>query len=276
VIETAAWDTHGRFIPQQRARPCSNLAEIWRRNHAGQSVARIVSNARLKTHKRSTWLWPQEGACMRMPEGRLLRRLIHAGARGPQDEFRSVAEEVIHEEREKRHLLLATELEWILCGDGIGRRDRARSRTAHDVPKECERGLPPLEVHQPVRDLEDVVLSDENRSIINEVLLEQGRSELLASYGIRPISRILLCGPPGCGKTTTAEVLATELDLELVLVRFDAVVSSFLGETAANLRKVSLCPCPVRRTQGRQNPSSLRRLPRQDRSEPRGRLNLRH
>ena len=43
---------------------------------------------------------------------------------------------------------------------------------------------------------------------------------------------------PGCGRTVSAEAIAAELYLPLALVRFDAVVSSYLGETAANLRKV--------------------------------------
>ena len=47
-----------------------------------------------------------------------------------------------------------------------------------------------------------------------------------------------LCGPPGCGKTLTAEVIASELGRPVAIVRTDSVVSSFLGETAANLRKV--------------------------------------
>ena len=48
----------------------------------------------------------------------------------------------------------------------------------------------------------------------------------------------MFCGPPGCGKTLTAEVIAGELGRPLAIVRTDSVVSSFLGETAANLRKV--------------------------------------
>src|SRR5262249_4991728 len=46
------------------------------------------------------------------------------------------------------------------------------------------------------------------------------------------------CGPPGCGKSVVAEGLAHDLYLPLATVRFDAVVSSYLGETGANLRKV--------------------------------------
>jgi len=61
---------------------------------------------------------------------------------------------------------------------------------------------------------------------------------VLEANGLSPTKRLLLCGPPGCGKTATAEAIATELGLPMLYVRFDSVVSSLLGETAANLRKV--------------------------------------
>ncbi len=61
---------------------------------------------------------------------------------------------------------------------------------------------------------------------------------MLQSYGLKPIRRILFCGPPGCGKTMAAEALAKDLYLPSALARFDAVISSYFGETAANLRRV--------------------------------------
>ncbi|WP_419587279.1 AAA family ATPase, partial [Thiolapillus sp.] len=85
---------------------------------------------------------------------------------------------------------------------------------------------------------EDVVLSDENASLLDELLQEHHRAEILQSHGLRPADKLLFCGPPGCGKTLTAEVLASELGLPLAIVRIDSVISSFLGETAANLRQV--------------------------------------
>jgi SpoVK/Ycf46/Vps4 family AAA+-type ATPase len=48
----------------------------------------------------------------------------------------------------------------------------------------------------------------------------------------------LFFGPPGCGKTITARALAGELGLPLLYVRFDSLISSYLGQTAANLRKL--------------------------------------
>jgi SpoVK/Ycf46/Vps4 family AAA+-type ATPase len=61
---------------------------------------------------------------------------------------------------------------------------------------------------------------------------------VLEVNALLPSHKLLFCGPPGCGKTATAEALANELGLPLLYVRFDSVVSSLLGETASNLRKV--------------------------------------
>ena len=171
-----------------------------------------------------------------MTDGRLLRQLIKTGARAGGEDFRRVAEDVIREQREHKHHLLANDLERILYGEaGLA----GRPGTAHaEIPKDRERGLPLLEVRAPARDLGDIVLSPDNKGVLDDVIREQARSDLLASWGLRPIQRLLFCGPPGCGKTTAAEVLATELGRELAVVRFDAVVSSFLGETASNLRRV--------------------------------------
>ena len=106
------------------------------------------------------------------------------------------------------------------------------------APVDRERNLALLDIREPARRLDDVVLSDETRSVLEEVLQEHHHQERLASYGLRAANRLLFYGPPGCGKTLTAEVIASELGLPLAIVRVDAVVSSYLGETAANLRKV--------------------------------------
>ncbi len=55
---------------------------------------------------------------------------------------------------------------------------------------------------------------------------------------MKPISKILFCGLPGCGKTLTAKVLSGVLELPLVYVNLSSVFSSYLGETAVNLKKI--------------------------------------
>ena len=172
-----------------------------------------------------------------MATGKLLRQLIKSGIEGNSDAFRAASEEVIREERQKQHHLLANDLERLLYG-------RPRNithtpgRSIDKAPVDRERNLDLLDLREPVRRLDDVILSDETRSSVEEVLEEHHHQEQLASYGLRPADRLLFYGPPGCGKTLTAEVIASELGLPLAVVRVDTVVSSYLGETAANLRKV--------------------------------------
>lgn len=174
-----------------------------------------------------------------MASGKLLRQLIKTGTEGNFDAFRQASEEIIREERERHHHLLANDLEKIL----YGRAKTTTSQNNHNIiierlPTDKERGLPLLQIKEPIRRLEDVVLSDETRSLLEEILHEYHRIELLKSNGLFPSDRLLFCGPPGCGKTLTAEVVACEIGLPLAIVRIDSVISSYLGETAANLRQV--------------------------------------
>jgi hypothetical protein len=56
-----------------------------------------------------------------MASGKLLRQLIKTGAEGNLEAFRQASKEVIREEREKRHHLLANDLEKILTGTTLHR-----------------------------------------------------------------------------------------------------------------------------------------------------------
>lgn len=171
-----------------------------------------------------------------MAQGSLLRQLVRAGARSGDPEFVRAAEKVIEEERAKRHHLLANDLERILYGEVSSM--YVRPTRELEIPRDQDRGLPLLDVREPLRGLDDIVLTERNKGVLAAAIEEQAKVDVLGSWGLRPMGRILLCGPPGCGKTLASEVLALELGLPLAVVRFDAVVSSLLGETAANLRKV--------------------------------------
>ncbi len=175
-----------------------------------------------------------------MASGKLLRQLIKSGVEGDDTGFRCISEAVIAEERQKHHNLLANDLEKILYGSDTLSPSRKVSKLNlnQNIPVDKERGLPLLELKEPVRGLEDVVLGDTNRGAIKRILKEYNREEVLRSWGMRPVERALFCGPPGCGKTISAEALAFELNRPLCIVRLDSVVSSYLGETSANLRKV--------------------------------------
>ena len=170
--------------------------------------------------------------------GKLLRQLIRSGAEGDLDAFRGAAQRVITEERQKQHDLLANDLEAILHRRSPTPSWPGLRGVVESVPEDRERGIPLLTLREPDRRLEDVVLSPQNLSVVCDILREYNRGEILKTHGLRASDRLLFCGPPGCGKTLTAEVIAGELGRPLAIVRTDSVVSSFLGQTAANLRKV--------------------------------------
>jgi SpoVK/Ycf46/Vps4 family AAA+-type ATPase len=88
------------------------------------------------------------------------------------------------------------------------------------------------------RGLNDIVLNPDTRLLIEGLIEERHRSEELRRHRLPISTRLLFSGPPGCGKTLCAEVLARELSLPLYSARLDVIISSFLGETASNLRRL--------------------------------------
>ena len=174
-----------------------------------------------------------------MASGKLLRQLIKSGVQGDAAGFRAVSDAVIKEEREKNHHLLANDLERLLYGGQTATGNAIRKlHSLPSLPTNKDNGLGLLEERAVVREEKDIILPDATQSALDEILMEHYRADTLRSYGMQPAQKLLFCGPPGCGKTLAAEVIAHALSMPLVLVRLDSVISSFLGETAANLRKV--------------------------------------
>ena len=60
--------------------------------------------------------------------------------------------------------------------------------------------------------------------------------ELFVRLGVEPHSGILLYGPPGCGKTLIAKVLASESDANMFLINGPEIMNKYYGETEAKLR----------------------------------------
>jgi len=174
-----------------------------------------------------------------MASGKILRQLVKAGSVGDAAAFRQASEAVIREERQKQHHLLANDLERLLYGDHAGLSPHVRKlHKLEELPASKDNGLALLEERQVIREEKDIVLSDATRTQLSEILHEHNRGDVLRSYGLQPAQKLLFFGPSGCGKTLAAEVIAHSLSLPLIIVRLDSVISSFLGETATNLRKV--------------------------------------
>ena len=170
-----------------------------------------------------------------MARADLLLSLVKAATRGDQPLVRKTVEAMIAEERSKHHTVLAEQLDQLvqLNGNGNGHGAKtelvsARSASANDLVQEIA----------PRRTLADIVLSCPVREAVDELVQEHHRTDLLRSYNLRPRNRMLLTGAPGNGKTSLAEALAHALMVPLVVVRYDGLITSYLGETASRLRRL--------------------------------------
>ncbi len=175
-----------------------------------------------------------------MSEGRLIRDLLKTHVCRDEDGFRRAAKDLIERERSLNHRVLADDLERILVNgpNGNGLKPASKPGIPLEVPKDKDKGFPLLTVARPDIPWERLVLPPTAMHLLETVADENHRRDLLLSGGLKPKQKVLFVGPPGCGKTLAASVVATALAWPLVTVRLDTVVSSFLGETATNLRRI--------------------------------------
>lgn len=84
----------------------------------------------------------------------------------------------------------------------------------------------------------ELVVSEEIRIRIERIITEYRQRERLRSFGMKNRSKILVEGAPGTGKTLTASILASELNLPLYTVQMDKLITKFMGETSVKLRQI--------------------------------------
>ena len=167
-----------------------------------------------------------------MARADLLTDLVRFGMVGDKAKFRKVVEAIIAEERAKKHTVLAKSLEDMLrsmpvdkpISNGNAVLDQRITNLLHEV--------------MPERTFDDLVLPKEVIEISREVVQEHHRIDLLRSYNLEPRNRVLFIGPPGNGKTSLAEAFAHALMVPLLIVRYEGVVGTYLGETAVRLRRL--------------------------------------
>ena len=168
--------------------------------------------------------------------GRQLKGLFQAYRQGDELAFRRAAQEIIDEEEAKQHLALARDLRQLLAApDAIS---VGPTVALPEPPTDRDGSWSLAELRHAEKHLEDLVLARTSADRLQGLAREVSAWSRLDAAGVPRRQRILFYGPPGTGKTTAAEGLAAELGWPFLVVRLDAIVSSYLGETASNLRRV--------------------------------------
>ena len=169
-----------------------------------------------------------------MASGEQLKALLKSHVDGDDDRFYSVAMQVAAHEARRGHGRLAEELRAVI--DAAKGELGVRGAVPIGRPRGELANL--LEASYPKARLGQMVLGVDLADQIQRVIREQRHAGRIVERGLAPRRKLLLTGPPGTGKTLTASVLAGELGLPLFQVRLDALITKYMGETAAKLRQI--------------------------------------
>lgn len=175
----------------------------------------------------------------------LIENLIIAHGTGDESKFKAAVEMLAADEEKKGNVPLATRIR-----NAYSTKKKQPSTAAEftqssmtfstqsALPRDKDSLLELFEIMEPDVELKDVILPESQLEVIQQVINEQKNADKFLKHNLSPANRMLLCGPPGCGKTMTAYAIAHELQVPVAYVRLDGLVSSYLGQTSTNLRKV--------------------------------------
>ena len=167
-----------------------------------------------------------------MARSDLLISLVRAATSGDRTSLRTTVEAIAADEKAKRHDIVAERLLKALNAPTTSASSFAASAST------VANGRDFIVESTPNRRLEELFLEEKVESQVNELIQEHHRADLLRSYGVQPRHRVLLAGPPGNGKTSLAEAISEALGVPFFVVRYDALIGSFLGETNQRLKRL--------------------------------------
>jgi len=168
-----------------------------------------------------------------------IKSLIKSFGDGDEDRFFASAMQIAASEARKGHTTFAQELKSLI---EKARKNRSLSFLDRNktIPiNQSKRDLHELiEVFQPKINLKDMVLAPSIKESLLKLVNEQQKWEMLRQHNLMPRRKLLLKGPPGCGKTMTSQAIAGELGIPVFIVRLDGLISKFMGESIAKLRLI--------------------------------------
>ncbi|WP_295232381.1 ATP-binding protein [Sediminibacterium sp.] len=167
-----------------------------------------------------------------------IKTLIKAFAEGDDARFYSTAMQIAASEARMGHNSLAEDLKNLI---DHARKEKSKLKgVVRSMPiSASQKELNDLlSLVEPEMRMKDLVFTPDQKKSIRRILDEQKKLELLKEHNLEPRKKLLFVGPPGCGKTVTAGMLAAELGIPLFVIRLDGLISRYMGDSIAKLRLI--------------------------------------
>jgi SpoVK/Ycf46/Vps4 family AAA+-type ATPase len=196
-----------------------------------------MSQRRRRVTVKSSSLAPPFADAMTMATAEQVKALLRSYSEGEGEHFVSVALQIAAHAARTGKEKLALELRELV--DDIKRKQVA-GKVGGAVPIARPTGelAGLLAVSYPQTRLSEMVLAPETSHQLQRVVREFRSQDKLREHALSARRKLLLVGPPGCGKTMTAAALAGEFKLPIFSVQLHGLITKFMGETAAKLHLV--------------------------------------
>lgn len=173
-----------------------------------------------------------------MSTARHILALLKSHVEGEEQQFYSAALQMAAHEARQGHGKLAQEIRELI--DQAKASKSVIEKKSDPIPLVQPKGdlANLVSVRYPDIRLSDMILTSDLEFRLKRVLTEQRQGKRLREHNLTPRRKLLLVGPPGSGKTMTAEALAGELKLPLFTTLYDSLMGKYMGETASRLKVI--------------------------------------
>lgn len=173
-----------------------------------------------------------------MSTARHILALLKSHVEGEEQQFYSAALQMAAHEARQGHGKLAQEIRELI--DQAKASKSVIEKKSDPIPLVQPKGdlANLVSVRYPDTRLSDMILTSDLEFRLKRVLTEQRQGKRLREHNLTPRRKLLLVGPPGSGKTMTAEALAGELKLPLFTTLSDSLMGKYMGETASRLKVI--------------------------------------
>lgn len=162
-------------------------------------------------------------------------KIIEGSIKSDYVKIRNFTNQLIEKLRKDGDYIAADKFEKLFYSLGVNVLGIAGPQS-NSIPIDQESKIKLADVYYPSDNNYVTILNDSSTREIELFVNSVSHYDTLNKYGLSGGNTLLLYGPPGCGKTNCAFMVAKKLNLPIVVARLDSLISSYLGTTSKNIR----------------------------------------